>query len=121
MCHGLLNFASSIATSCFTRDQRAKVIFEEVCDLLPDRQTSFIAQACVEDGELRKLVEFLLEADKRAGDFLATPILDEFLNGGRRMTAINQNQFEPETIITKSIFSTPKDDRTRDFITGRFG
>jgi eukaryotic-like serine/threonine-protein kinase len=50
-------------------------LYEAALELAPGERTAFIDGACGADEGLRREVESLLEADERAGDFIARPAL----------------------------------------------
>ena len=55
--------------------QRARTLFEAAIDRPPEERARFLEQACGDDSELRRAIATLLEADAKAGDFLAQPVL----------------------------------------------
>ena len=54
----------------------AKSIFESICELPPDSQSSKLDQLCGDDAPLRREVQSLIDADALAGEFLIEPTLD---------------------------------------------
>src|SRR6266852_6635818 len=60
------------------RWQRVKELLGPVLELEPSRRTGYLDQACANDASLRKDIELLLAAEKKAGsDFLNDPALTE--------------------------------------------
>ena len=54
----------------------AKSIFESICELPSDSQSSKLDQLCGDDASLRREVQSLIDADASAGEFLIEPTLD---------------------------------------------
>ena len=57
------------------RWQQLKEGFDQALDLQPEDRESFLNQVCGDDSDLRQELASLLEADEKAGPFIAEPIL----------------------------------------------
>jgi serine/threonine protein kinase/Flp pilus assembly protein TadD/TolB-like protein len=64
------------------RWEQAKKLFEVAQELDPGERTSFLNRACPDDPALRGEVESLLSSGRRAGEFLAKPVLADGTSGG---------------------------------------
>jgi serine/threonine protein kinase len=52
-------------------------LYQAAMELRPDQRTTFLKQACGEDTPLRREVESLLAAERKAGSFLAAGAIDD--------------------------------------------
>ncbi|HLJ49809.1 MAG TPA: serine/threonine-protein kinase [Bryobacteraceae bacterium] len=57
------------------RWNRVKDVYSRALELPEEQRDSFVAAACAADLELRQEVESLLESEKKAGQFLESPVL----------------------------------------------
>ena len=65
------------------REQRALALFEQAAELAdPDE---FLTRECGDDAELLAEVRALLDADRRAGHFIAQPISFELQREGQQV------------------------------------
>ena len=55
--------------------QSVEQVFGDALDLPPEQRSAYLADACRDAPNLRRLVEELLAEDERAGSFMATPLL----------------------------------------------
>lgn len=55
--------------------EQLEAIFQQALDLPDDERASFLARACAGDEEMRRHVDELITAYKRAGDFIESPAL----------------------------------------------
>ncbi|MCB9850195.1 MAG: serine/threonine protein kinase [Phycisphaerales bacterium] len=82
------------------RHRRAMDIFDEVCDLPPERRDEVLADRCGDDAELRTKVESMLRLDGAADPFVAAGesgrIVAEFVAAGDEAT--EQREATPERI-----------------------
>ena len=53
---------------------KASALFDQALDLPPEKRAAFLDQACAADGDLRRQMLDVLEADDRAGGFLEHPL-----------------------------------------------
>ena len=58
------------------RRREARRVFMEVADLPAEEQAAALAEACAGDNALRNEVDALLQAEARAGGFMADPTSD---------------------------------------------
>jgi serine/threonine protein kinase len=64
------------------RWQQVEEIFQRAIDLADEEREKYLDEACAADEGLRKRVEELLAADRKAGDFIETPALDDLFAAG---------------------------------------
>ncbi len=57
--------------------QKVKAIFDLAVEIAPDARSSFLNNACTNDGELRRKVETLLASSDEAESFMETPFAGE--------------------------------------------
>jgi eukaryotic-like serine/threonine-protein kinase len=60
--------------------KKIKEIYDRALDLSREERDGFLAEACVDDDDLRREVESLLAAHDDAGSFLQVPVLRQNLN-----------------------------------------
>lgn len=64
-----------MATETPEQWRRIAALFDEALQLAPERRAEYLEAACGGDAELNRGVVELLEAARRAGDFLERPVL----------------------------------------------
>jgi len=75
---------------------RARRVFMEVADLAPEARAAALDGACAGDARLLAEVQALLDAEARAGDFMATPTADRV---GNPATAAGAGDSHAATVL----------------------
>ena len=77
------------------RWQRLESLFDRARALSPDERSRFLDDACGGDASLRADVERLLAANDRAGDFIATPAINQLAGAGDAHDSVIGRTFGP--------------------------